>query len=194
MTKESVEKIYQHALSLYKAKEYSLALRENLSLLKLDPNFTDALNDVGLCYLELHQYTKARAFFEKASRLDPDNWVPYSNIANAYIERKKYKEALPYLVKAVKLGAREDIVYNLAVDYEVLATQELIGKSAERAFDYVNKAIATYPKDPDFFETKGNILLELNNDGEALKSFLKAKELGSESGDLVDKITDLQAK
>jgi len=183
---------YQDALKLFNDKDYKGAFEKYLIITQQNPDFADALNDAGLCYMHLGNYTEARHFLEKALKLELDNWVSYYNLARVNVKEENYQDALPLLQKAVELGGDKDVVYDLALDYNILATKELDAGSSEKALEYANKAIAYFSEDPDFHETLGDILVEEGQPEEALKSYQRAQEMNSTSVDLLQKITDLE--
>jgi tetratricopeptide (TPR) repeat protein len=194
MTSKEISEKYNKGLEHYKNRDYKKALKEYKDIVKLDPNFSDAVNDIGLCYLHLKKYPLALGYFEKATSLEPENWVPQSNIAMALVGQKRNSKAIPFFQKALKLGGDEDVLFNTAVNFYVLAAKEHLDDNTKQAHRYIDKAIKLYPKDADFFVLRGDLLSDQNEGEAALYSYLKAKELGDRSKALSNKINKLKDK
>jgi tetratricopeptide (TPR) repeat protein len=86
-----------------------------LQALKIEPDYLDALNWIGLQYKALSQYEKAFEYHNKRKKVLEDKRlsnheeyaITLNNISAAYKAQGKYAEALDYYFKAQKI--REDL-------------------------------------------------------------------------------------
>ncbi len=70
--------------------------------LKIDPTFSLALNEMGLCYRRVDELKQARKSFEAAIRNDPEYLIPYLNLAEVWMQEKEYNRAGQVLAQASK--------------------------------------------------------------------------------------------
>ncbi len=79
--------------------------------IKLDRNYSEALNNLGTVYYARHSYRKAIRYYQKALRINPRSASIYSNLGTAYFGRKQYQKATEAYQQA------------LAIDPEVFETK-----------------------------------------------------------------------
>ena len=77
--------------------------------LTIEPGNVFVLNNLGVIYIQLRNYSKARNNLESAIRLKPEYVDPYYNLACLYALKGKVVESLQNLKKAISLNksARE---------------------------------------------------------------------------------------
>jgi Tetratricopeptide repeat len=78
-----------------------------MNILKYDPNNGVILNQIGVCYFCLANYTKAIAFFKKVIQIKKIADV-YRNICMCYIKLKQYKKAEKHCALAYNLEPWHD--------------------------------------------------------------------------------------
>lgn len=79
---------YQHLYALDIAKlQYEKALQ-------LNPEYPEAVNNLGTVYYGQQNYHKAERFYEKAIRLKPKCASFYSNLGTAYFADRNYKKGM----------------------------------------------------------------------------------------------------
>ncbi|HWB86542.1 MAG TPA: tetratricopeptide repeat protein [Bryobacteraceae bacterium] len=89
---------YQQLLLLNDArKSYERSLR-------IKPDYSEALNNLGTVYYAKKNYRKAINYYKKALKYNPESASLYSNLGTAYFARKKYKEASQAYQTALKLN------------------------------------------------------------------------------------------
>lgn len=71
--------------------------------LRADPGYADALNNLGVIYLQERAYGEARASFEKAIRLKPGYVEPIYNLACLHAVRGESEGGLARLKQAIAL-------------------------------------------------------------------------------------------
>jgi tetratricopeptide (TPR) repeat protein len=98
------------------------------------PRDADELYDRGVFALNIGDFTQARAFFEKALRLQPDEPHLLYSLAATHAQSGSHEEALDYLKRSIQIQPRlRSQAYNDA-DFSVLRDNkqflELIGLSS----------------------------------------------------------------
>jgi len=101
--------LYERAREHYKSGEIREAKRLYMELLKLDPGHVEALNNLGVIYIQTGDFSSAQKVLEKAIRLRPSFVDPFYNMACLYAARGELDKSLSYVERAVSLNpaARE---------------------------------------------------------------------------------------
>lgn len=95
--------LYDRARSFHKDGRRSEARRFYQETLRLDPGYVDALNNLGVIYLQEKDFLAAKLSFEKAVLLNPGYADLYYNLACLYAMMGESKESIDHLEKAVSL-------------------------------------------------------------------------------------------
>jgi tetratricopeptide (TPR) repeat protein len=128
-------------------KEYELAL-------KLDPQYAEAVNNLGAVYYGQKSYRRAIRSYKKALQLSPKGASIYSNLGTAYFARKNYKEAAAAYQTALLLDPE---VFEHRNSYGSLLQERSVNERAkfhyylaktyakagmnDRALQYIRKAL-----------------------------------------------------
>ncbi|MBW2311126.1 MAG: tetratricopeptide repeat protein [Deltaproteobacteria bacterium] len=97
--------LYERARRLQKSGRSREARRLYLKALTLDPQNVQAVNNIGVTFLQERNFIEARKRFEDAVRLQPDYVDPHYNLACLYAIQGDTKRGLDYLKRAVSLDA-----------------------------------------------------------------------------------------
>jgi Tfp pilus assembly protein PilF len=103
LPKPAVE-AYQNALESVRAGDRKKAVQQLREAISYYPEFTLALNELGVQYLKLGQADKAIEVLRSALRIKPDEFMPRLNYGIALLEKKQMSEAEAQLRQAVKLS------------------------------------------------------------------------------------------
>lgn len=95
--------LYEKAKHFQKSGRLQEAKRFYKKTLNVDPDYVDALNNIGVIHIHDRRYAAARNSFEKAIELEPDYVDPYYNLACLHAIQGKVAEGLMYLKKAILL-------------------------------------------------------------------------------------------
>jgi tetratricopeptide (TPR) repeat protein len=128
-------------------KHYEQALR-------LNPKYSEALNNLGTIYYHKRSYRRAISFYNKALKIAPQSASIYSNLGTAWFARKKYKEASEAYQTALRLDPevfehrntygtllQERTVQERAKFHYYLAKTYASAGQNERALQYIRKAL-----------------------------------------------------
>ncbi len=129
---------------------------------KMNPKYSEAINNLGTVYYAKKNPKKAGGYYEKALKLAPESASIWSNLGTAYFARKKYKEAFASYEKALSLDPE---VFEHRNTYGVLLQERSVEERAkfhyylarcyakagmnDRALQYLRKALEEGLKDRD---------------------------------------------
>ena len=99
----NVVALYEKARLFQKSGRFQEAKRLYEKTLSVDPDYVDALNNLGVIHIHDKNYSAARAFFAKAIRLKPDYVDSYYNLACLHALKGELTQSLSRLKKAVSL-------------------------------------------------------------------------------------------
>ncbi len=142
--------------------------------IKLNPKYSEAINNLGTIYYARKSYRRAINQYKKALRLAPESASIYSNLGTAYFARKKYEDASKAYQQALALDPevfehrstqgvllQERSVEERAKFHFYLAKTYAKAGMNDRAFLYLRKALEEgfkdkqkMAEDPDFAKIK----------------------------------------
>ncbi len=115
-------KMYREAIDMYRegpadsavlANKIGIAFHELLELdlakryyelaIKLNPKYSEAINNLGTVYYARKSYRRAIGYYKKALRYSPPSASIDSNLGSAYFSRHDYKRASEWYNAAVKI-------------------------------------------------------------------------------------------
>lgn len=96
--------------------------------IRLNPKYSEALNNLGTIYYAKKSYRKSISYYNKALKLSPQSASIYSNLGTGYFARKKYKEAAEAYQTALKLDPE---VFEHRSSYGVLLQERTVEERAK---------------------------------------------------------------
>ncbi|MCS7316481.1 MAG: tetratricopeptide repeat protein, partial [Bryobacterales bacterium] len=121
---------------------------------KLNPQYAEAINNIGTVYYAQKSYRRAISQYRRALKISPNSASIYSNLGTAYFARKNYEEASKAYAKALEL---DPDVFEHRSTYGVLLQERNVEERArfhyylakvyaqagmnERALIYIRKAL-----------------------------------------------------
>jgi type IV pilus assembly protein PilF len=131
-------------VSYYRVGQLGVALEEFKQALAADPKYVPALNAMGLVYMGLNEDDKARASFERALKVDPNDSDVNNNYGLFLCDRRREKESLKYFLAAVRnpLYRTPEEAY---VNAGICARRAGDDQAAEQ---YFQRALSARPGDP----------------------------------------------
>lgn len=155
---------YQHAKKYYD------------KILKLNPDYPEALNNRGLLHNKLGENNEALADYNRALALRSDDPTILANRGVIYHDLKKYKEALADYNRSLQIRPDDPETLNNRG-----ATYAGMGKREEALADY-NRSLELY-KHPHAFYNRGMTYKYLKQYADALINFNRSLELKPDDGD-----------
>jgi tetratricopeptide (TPR) repeat protein len=144
--------------------ELNVARKHYQHALKLDPKYSEAINNLGTIDYAQKHYRSAISHYRQALKLKPDTASYYSNLGTAYFARKDYKNASLSYQTAVKIDPdifenhstfgttlQERSVQEFAKFHYYLARTYARSGQNDRALLYIRKALEEGFKDRKLF-------------------------------------------
>ena len=169
--KITVEKAYNLALKNHQENKLEEAQDLYNQVLKIDPNHSNALNNLGVLFKQLKKSYEAVSCFEKLIKIDPTNLNVLNTLGNTYKELKEIQKAIECYEKAIE------------IDQNYVIARNNLGVLLEQLGEF-QKAKACYEKvieiDPKYVRAHSNLGIVLRDLGEYQKAktcFEKAIEI-----------------
>ena len=150
---------------LEEAKEYYKKVT------KINPNFAEAYNNLGIIFGEFKEFEKAEVSYKKAIEIKPNYAKAYSNLGIILNRLGRIDEAEKNCKKAIELGPE------LAEAHNNLANVLKKSRRFEEAEFSYRKAIELKPHYTEAFNNLGAVLFELEKFNEAEVNYRKALKL-----------------
>jgi tetratricopeptide (TPR) repeat protein len=174
-------KMYREAIDMYRecppgspiiANKIGIAFHQMLQLdlakknyeraIKLNPKYSEAINNLGTIYYSQKSYRRAIGLYKRALRYSQPSASIYANLGAAYFARKDLKDAMQCYEEALKLDPdvfehhstfgtimQERTVAERATFHLYLAKMYAKSGANERALIYLRKALEEGVKDRD---------------------------------------------
>ena len=90
-------------IAFHQMLNFPAAKKEYERAVKLKPDYSEAINNLGTVYYGQKSYRRAINYYKRAIRLTPNSASVYSNLGTAYFARKDYKHAAENYQQALSL-------------------------------------------------------------------------------------------
>ncbi|MGH9451594.1 MAG: tetratricopeptide repeat protein [Terriglobia bacterium] len=134
-----VVQLFARGGQLIQAKDFRGAAQVYEQILTIQPHSFPALNNLGVIYAHLGEYTQAASAYERALRIEPGSFPLWVNLGLAYFKAREFEKAIKPLARAV------------AIRRDNFQAEALLGMSYYWAGDFTSasaeleKAIAAAP-------------------------------------------------
>jgi len=139
-----------------------------------DPNNTDALYNLALLAQKEGEWEKYRSYLEEILQINPNDERAYSGLGLYHLNREDKDKARDSFLKAVEI--RPDYVAFLGLSRLALEEEE-----NDKAFEYINQALALDDSSPFLYMDRGLINVELGKFGDAEDDLVTAVKLAPEN-------------
>jgi tetratricopeptide (TPR) repeat protein len=78
--------------------------------IRIFPDYADALNNLGTCYFQNHQYVKSEECFAKVTQLNPEFYGGWVNLSSSLLSLSRFAEAFDASKHAYEMLPQEPIV------------------------------------------------------------------------------------
>ena len=134
-------------------------------ILKIDPNYINALNNIGVIFQGLGKKQRAKECFEKAIKINPNYADAYYNLGNIFKDLGKNQKAKEFFEKAIEINP------NYADAHNNLGNVFKDSGNLQKAKECYEKAIELKPDYVDAHNNLGVIFKELKKNGKAKNCF-----------------------
>ena len=154
-------------IAYHQMTELDIARKYYERAIKLDKNYSEAINNLGTVFYAKKNYRKAVSQYNKALKIKPNSPSIYSNLGTAQFARKKYKQALEAYDVALSLDPevfehrgshgvllQERSVEERAKFHFYLAKTYAKAGAIERALTYIRKSLEEGFKERDKFHSE----------------------------------------
>ena len=167
----TIKEIFFLAVKNHQKNNFQVAKKLYKQALKIDPNNTDAYNNLGLIFSTLGEFQKALDCYEKAIKIKPKSVSTHNNLGLLYEKFKDHRKAVICYQQSIQIEPRYALAYfNLGNVYKIL------GKFKEAKNSY-KKAIEIEPNYAAAHSNFGDLLSELGENEWAKNSYKKAIEI-----------------
>ena len=121
-------------------------------VLKIDPNFVNAHNNLGVILQDLGELQKAKSCYEKTIEINPSYVKAYNNLGVILQDLGEHQKAKEYYEKAIKINPNyTNVYYNLGVIFQKLSDLQKAKECFEKAIEI----------DPDYTDAHNQLLKSL---------------------------------
>ncbi|MCD6101281.1 MAG: tetratricopeptide repeat protein [Candidatus Marinimicrobia bacterium] len=180
------------AQRLYNDAKYTEAEKVYLEAVQMNPNFADSYYLLGMVYVRLGNYKKAREYFSKAIEMKPEEGK-YKKKYEAFVKqllyegnqifsRRDYTGALKKFHDAIDLNPEEPLAYYLS------AVVYLKIKDYDKVFEYIDKSLQLNPEYHKAYLVKGKAYFYKGEYQKAIEVYQKALEIKSDYVDAMENL------
>jgi len=130
-------KQYDRAKKARQAGDVDGAMASLQKALEIDPEFIEAVNDMGACHTAKQNFADAADFFDRAIHIDPHYWPAFYNLALMSLMQNKFEDAERAARTAADLdrvGSSSRLLLGTALVFQDKFTDEAV-TSLEKARD-----------------------------------------------------------
>jgi tetratricopeptide (TPR) repeat protein len=167
----TIEENFELAVQKHQKNDIKEAQNLYNKILEIDPNHSQALNNIAVIFTNLKDYQKAKKYFEKAIKINPNYADAHYNLGNIFKDLGEHQKAKECYEKAIELNPNHvDAHYNLGAIFGDLGENQ-------KAKECYEKAIELNPNHVDAHYNLGNIFKDLRESQKAKDCFEKAIEI-----------------
>lgn len=151
-------------IAFHQMQNLDSARRNYEKAVKLNPKYSEAINNLGTFWYARKNFKRAIALYRKALEVAPKSASIYSNLGTAYFARKRYKEAIETYQIALQLDPEvfehrssagvllqeRSVQERAKFSYYMAKTYAKAGQT-ERALQYIRKSLEEGFKDKSKF-------------------------------------------
>ena len=117
----TINELFDLAVKNHQENKTDIAQNFYNQVLKINPNHSPALNNLGAIFQNFGNIKKSKYFFEKAVEINPEYADAQNNLGTIFSELRNHQKAEDCYKKAIKINSNyKDAYYNLALTYKDL--------------------------------------------------------------------------
>ena len=163
----SIEKIFNLAVKNHQEGKTDIAQELYNQVLKIDPNHSQALNNIAVIFTNSKDYQKAISSYEKAIEVNPNYKDAYYNLGVIFMKLKDYQKAKSSYEKAIQIDPNYEKAHNNQGN-----TFKELGEY-QKALSCYEKAAEVNPNYTDAYYNQGHTYNELGEYQKAKEYFEK---------------------
>ena len=140
-------------------------------VLKIDPNHTNSLYNLGLIFQQIGQSDKAKTYYEKIIEINPNHTNALNSLGIIFYEIREYEKAKKYYKKAIDNNSNFTHAHN-----NLGQLFNMLGKPNEAISSY-EKAIRIEPNHVDILNNLGTSFKMLGDVPKAFEYTIKALKI-----------------
>ena len=164
----NIEETFALAMQNHKKKNFKAA--ENLyeEILRKNPNYINAYNNLGILFNQLGEYKKSINCYEKIIQIQPNNAAAHNNLGFVLNQLEKHQKAMNCFEKAIQIEPNyADAFYNLGNVHKEL-------RKYQKAINFYEKTIDINSNYVGAYNSLGVILNQLGEYRKSMICFEKA--------------------
>ena len=186
-------------------KNFKAAEKIYDEILKINPNYVNAYNNLGILYNQLGEYKKSMNCYEKAIQIQPNNASAHNNLGFVLNQLDEHQKAMNCFEKAIQIESNyADAFYNLGNVHKELRKYQkaincyektiainsnyvgaynnlgaLLNQLGEykKSMNYYEKAIQIQPNNANTYNNLGNLNKEIGEDQKAISFYERAIQI-----------------
>ena len=171
MTEINIKHAFNLAIQYHQKNNLNEAKKIYLQILKINPNYVSAHNNLGAAYKQLGEIEKAKSCFEKVIQLNPNDVDGHNNLGLLLFELKEIQKAKSFFEKTIQLNPNYVEAHNnLGTIFNEL-------KEFQKAKDCYERAIQLNPNYAMALYNLGVIFKQFGLSQKAVGYFEKAIEI-----------------
>ena len=173
----TIKEAFELAVQNHQKNNIKDAQNYYLKVLELDPNYINALNNLGVIFQGLGKKQRAKECFEKAIKINPNYIDAHYNLGNIFKELGKNQKAKEFFEKTIELNPTYAEAHNnLGNIFNKLGEYQ-------KAEEFFEKAIELNPNYADAHNNLGVIFIKLEEYQKAKNCFEKVIEINPNYAD-----------
>ena len=166
-----IEEVFSHAIKNHQEGKIDVAQDLYNQVLKINPNYSQALYNLGTIFIGLKKYQKAKEYYEKAIEINPSYADALNNLGTIFLNSQEYQKAKEYYEKAIEINpSYADAYYNLGLTYNKL-------KEFQKAKECYEKAIEINPNNTSALNNLSIIFIGLGDIQKAKDCYVKVLQI-----------------
>ena len=154
-------------------------------VLKIDPNHSEALNNLGAIFQGLREYQEAKSCYEKAIKINPNYTNAYYNLGVTFKELGENQKAKSCYEKAIEIDPN-----HIKAHYNLGRLLHELGEYP-KAKVLFEKAIERDPNYAEAHNNLGNVFIKLEESQKAQSCYEKAIEINPDFFDALSNVANI---
>ena len=175
---EEAKRLYQESLALFQSGDLNQAIAKLEESVALNPQFSDALETLGVLYSKVDQLDEAIEVMKRLAKVAPNHIMVHTNLSRFYVQKGMILEAEQEQAEARRLSWKAELQAQKTAGHLKEKTSEEEAKEREREIqsrmERYQKVIELDPHDVLGYFSLGCALMDARRLEEARQAFEKA--------------------